>query len=85
MIVKVTKGTVDCGTALRVENQYAADPVRAGPGQRRRGAGRGERVDLPGLSDPEVLSTGNASQCHTGSAAIVAVLLPRPGARQTAG
>ena len=29
VIIKVTKGTVNCGTALRVENEYAAK-IRAG-------------------------------------------------------
>jgi hypothetical protein len=51
VIIKVTKGTVDCGTALRIENEYAAQ-IRAGrvPGQRRRRAGRGgRRLDVPGL------------------------------------
>jgi hypothetical protein len=34
-----------------------------------------------GYNTPEVLSTGNASQCHSGSAAILAVLpVPTPTA-----
>jgi hypothetical protein len=80
VIIKVTKGTVDCGTALRVENEYAAQ-IRAG---RVQGNGSGAPVAVGGWTcqgypTPEVLSTGDASQCHTSSAAIVAVLpVPAP-------
>ena len=83
VIIKVAKGTVNCGTALRVENEYAAK-IRAGQVQ---GNGGGAPVAVSGWTcqgypTPEVLSTGNASQCHTGSAAIVAVL-PVPTAATT--
>jgi hypothetical protein len=87
VIIKVIKGTVDCGMAMRVENQYAAD-IRAG---QVRGNGGGAPVAVSGWTcqgypTPQVLSTGNASQCHTGSAMIVAVLpVPAPGATSTAG
>jgi hypothetical protein len=87
VIVRVTSGTVDCGTALRIENQYAA-AVRAGHDA---GNGGGAPVLVSGWTcqgypTPEVLSTGNASQCHTGSAAIVAVLPTAvPSAAATAG
>jgi hypothetical protein len=80
VIIKVTKGIVDCGTALRVENEYAAQ-IRAGQVH---GNGGGAPVAVgnwtcQGYPTPEVLSTGDASQCHTSSAAIVAVLLvPTP-------
>jgi hypothetical protein len=86
VIIKVTKGTVDCGMAMRVENEYAAK-VRAGqvPGN---GGGAPVAVNgwiCQGYSTPKVLSTGNASQCHTASAAIVAVLpAPAPQATSTA-
>ena len=75
VVVKVTKGTVNCGTALQVENEYAAK-IRDGQVQ---GNGGGAPVAVGGWTcqgypTPEVLSTGNASQCHTGSAEIVAVL-----------
>jgi hypothetical protein len=75
VVIKVAKGTVNCGTALQVENQYAAK-VRDG---QVRGNGGGAPVAVGGWTcqgypTPEVLSTGNASQCHTGSAEIVAVL-----------
>jgi hypothetical protein len=82
VVIKVAKGTVNCGTALQVENEYAAK-VRDG---QVRGNGGGAPVAVGGWTcqgypTPEVLSTGNASQCHTGSAAIVAVLpVPTPAA-----
>jgi len=87
VIVKIAKGTVDCGTAIRVENQYAA-VIRSG---QVRGNGGGAPVMVSGWTcqgypTPEVLSTGNASLCRTGSAAIVAVLpVPAPSATITAG
>jgi hypothetical protein len=82
VIIKVTKGTVNCGTALRVENEYAA-AIRAGQVP---GTGGGAPVAVSGwtcqgYTTPELLSTGNASQCHTSSSAIVAVLpVPSPAA-----
>ena len=87
VIIKVAKGTVNCGTALRVENEYAAR-IRAAQVQ---GNGGGAPATVSGWTcqgypTPEVLSTGNASQCHTGSAAIVAVLaVPTPATTLTAG
>jgi hypothetical protein len=80
VIVKVAEGTVNCATAMRVENDYAA-VIRAG---HVRGNGGGAPVVVNGWTcqgypTPEVLSTGNASQCHTSGAAIVAVLpVPAP-------
>ncbi len=82
VIIKVAKGTVDCGTALHVEDEYAAK-IRSGQVQ---GNGGGAPVTVSGwtcqgYATPEVLSSGNASQCHTGSAAILAVLpVPTPTA-----
>ena len=87
VIIKVSKGTVNCAAALQVENEYAAK-IRDG---QVRGNGGGAPVAVSGWTcqgypTPEVLSTGNASQCHTGSAAIVAVLpVPAPGTTMTAG
>jgi hypothetical protein len=87
VVVKVTKGTVDCSTALQVENEYAAK-IRDG---QVRGNGGGAPVAVGGWTcqgypTPEVLSTGNASQCHTASAAIVAVLpVPTPASTMTTG
>lgn len=82
VIIKVAKGTVVCGTAMHVEDEYAAK-IRAGQVQ---GNGGGAPVTVSGwtcqgYATPEVLSTGNASQCHTSSAAILAVLpVPTPTA-----
>jgi len=80
VVIKVTKGTVVCGTVMHVEDEYAAK-IRAGQVQ---GNGGGSPVTVSGwtcqgYATPEVLSTGNASQCHTSSAAILAVLpVPTP-------
>jgi hypothetical protein len=84
VIIKVTKGTVDCGTALRVENEYAAK-IRAGQVL---GTGGGAPVAVSGWTcqgypTPEVQSTGTASQCHTSRAAIVAVLATHTPAATT--
>jgi hypothetical protein len=84
VVIKVAKGTVACGTAMHVEDEYAAK-IRAGQVQ---GNGGGAPVAVSGwtcqgYSTPEVLSTGNASQCHTSSAAILAVL-PVPAPTTTA-
>jgi hypothetical protein len=82
VIIKVARGSVNCKTALQVENEYAAR-IKAG---QVRGNGGGAPVVVSGWTcqgydTPEVLSTGNASQCHTGSATILAVLpVPTPTA-----
>ena len=82
VIIKVAKGSVNCTTAMQVENEYAAK-IKAGqvPGN---GGGAPVTVSgwtCQGYDTPEVLSTGNASQCHTGSATILAVLpVPTPTA-----
>jgi hypothetical protein len=88
VLIKVAKGTVNCGVAMRVENEYAAK-VRNGQVA---GTGGGAPVSVngwtcQGYSTPELLSTGIASQCHMGSDAIVAVLppVPTPTATGTAG
>ena len=75
VIIKVAKGSVNCATAMHVENEYAAK-IKDGqvPGN---GGGAPVVVSgwtCQGYTTPEVLSTGNASQCHTGSATILAVL-----------
>ncbi len=77
VLIKVSKGTVNCGVAMRVENEYAAK-VKDGqvPGN---GGGAPVKVSgwtCQGYSTPELLRTGIASQCHTGGAAIIAVLPP---------
>ncbi len=75
VIIKVAKGPVNCQAAMQVENEYAAK-VKAGqvPGN---GGGAPVVVSgwtCQGYNTPEVLSTGSASQCHTVSATILAVL-----------
>ena len=84
VVIKVAKGSVNCKTALQVENEYAA---RISGGQVP-GNGGGAPVVVSGWTcqgydTPEVLRTGNASQCHSGGNAILAVL-PVPDATQTA-
>ena len=75
VIIKVARGSVNCKTAMDVENEYTAR-IRDGqvPGN---GGGAPVVVSgwtCQGYDTPEVLSTGNASQCHTGGTAILAVL-----------
>jgi hypothetical protein len=82
VIIKVVNGTVSCATALRIENQYAA---RIRDGQVA-GNGGGAPVTISGwtcqsYNTPDLLKTGDASQCHTGTATILAVLpVPTPTA-----
>jgi hypothetical protein len=84
VVIKVAKGSVNCKTAIQVENEYAAK-IRDGqvPGN---GGGAPVVVSgwtCQGYDTPDVLRTGNASRCHSGGNAILAVL-PVPGATQTA-
>jgi hypothetical protein len=73
--VRVTRGRVDCATALRVEERYAA-AIRAG-GVRGNGGGAPVTVDgwtCRAYPTPQALRTGAASECQTVSAEVVAVL-----------
>jgi hypothetical protein len=84
VVIKVAKGSVNCKTAIRVENEYAAR-IRDG---RVPGNGGGAPVVVngwtcQGYDTPEVLKTGNASQCRSGGSAILAVLAV-PGPTKTA-
>ena len=68
VVIKVAKGSVNCTTAIRVENEYAAR-IRDGqvPGN---GGGAPVVVSgwtCQGYDTPEVLRTGNASQCRSGA------------------
>jgi len=84
VIVKVAKGDVGCATALSIENKYTA-MIKAGDV---RGNGGGAPVTVNGWTcqgylTPEILQTGDASQCHTSTASILAVLpatTPSPAA-----
>jgi hypothetical protein len=78
--IKVLKGTVDCSSVMQVEDSYAA-MIKNGdvPGN---GGGAPVSVDgwtCQGYPTPHVLQTGDASQCHTGSAEVMAEL-PSPPA-----
>jgi hypothetical protein len=75
VVIMVARGTVDCATALRVEAGYAA-AIQAGDLQ---GNGGGAPMAVDGWTcesypTPEVLRTGDASECHTANAEVVAVL-----------
>ena len=75
VVIKVNKGTVDCPTAMRVEQSYAM-LLKEGD---IRGNGGGAPVAVNGWTcqgypTPEVLRTGAASECHTATAEVVAVL-----------
>jgi hypothetical protein len=81
VVIKVAKGTVDCPTAMRVEQSYAT-LLKDGD---IRGNGGGAPVTVNGWTcqgypTPQVLRTGAASECHTATAEVVAVLaLPSTG------
>jgi hypothetical protein len=84
VIVKVAKGAVNCVTAIAVENKYAA-MIKAGDV---RGNGGGAPVSVngwtcQGYTTPQILATGDTSQCHSGNTQILAVL-PAPTATATA-
>lgn len=75
VVIKVTKGTVNCADAMRAENGYAS-AIKDG---RLAGNGGGAPVRVSGWTcqgypTPQVLRTGNASECHTASAEVVAVV-----------
>jgi hypothetical protein len=75
VIVKVTKGDVDCATAMRIQNSYAS-LIKHGQLQ---GNGGGAPLSVSGWTcqgypTPQVLATGAASECHTATAELVAVL-----------
>jgi hypothetical protein len=73
VVIKVVKGSVNCGTALSVENGYAT-MIKAG---KVRGNGGGAPVQVNGWTcqgypAPKAALTGDASECHTESAEVVA-------------
>jgi hypothetical protein len=75
VVIMVARGTADCATAMRVEAAYAA-AIKAGDLQ---GNGGGAPVTVDGWTcesypTHEVLRTGDASECHTASTEVVAVL-----------
>jgi hypothetical protein len=75
VVIKVTKGTASCPAVMRVESGYAT-LIKEG---RLPGNGGGAPVNVSGWTcqgypTPQVLRTGNASECHTASAEVVAVV-----------
>jgi hypothetical protein len=77
VVIKVAKGSVDCAAVMRVESRYAL-MIEEGTV---RGNGGGAPVSVNGWTcqgypTPMVLQTGKASECHTASAEVVAVLSP---------
>jgi hypothetical protein len=73
--IKIVKGSVSCSEAISVEDAYA-QMFRRGEVK---GNGGGAPVQVDGwtcqsFDTPEVLKTGNASQCHTATAELLAVL-----------
>jgi hypothetical protein len=75
VIIKVSKGSVQCSTALTVEDTYAK-LVKDGDVK---GNGGGAPVSVNGWTcqgylTPQILATGDASECHSGNTQIVAVL-----------
>lgn len=73
VVIKVVKGPVNCGTVLSVENRYAT-MIKAG---KVRGNGAGAPIQVNGWTcqgypAPKAALSGNASECHTGSAEVVA-------------
>jgi hypothetical protein len=79
VVIKVARGTVSCATALRVEEGYAS-AIRNGGLQ---GNGGGAPVAVDGWTcqtypTTRALTTGDASECHTASAEVVAELALPP-------
>ena len=73
--IMVAKGTVKCATVLAVERDYAT-MIRDGD-VRGNGGGAPVTVDgwtCQGYPTPATIRTGDASECHTASAEVVAVL-----------
>jgi hypothetical protein len=79
VVIKVTKGSVSCTTALSVEDSYTQLLKQAITKNSRQGNGGGAPVAVNGWTcqgypTPEVLTNGVTSECHTASADVVAVL-----------
>jgi hypothetical protein len=75
VVIKVAKGRVNCAAAMKTESGYAT-AIKEGkvPGN---GGGAPVAVGswtCEGYATPDVLRTGNASECHEGGAEIVAVI-----------
>jgi hypothetical protein len=84
VIIQVSRGSVSCAAALRVENSYAA-VIRAG---KVRGNGGGAPVKVSGwtcqgFTTPEVLKTGKTSACRADGNEVLEIL-PAPSATSAA-
>lgn len=76
VIIKVSKGTVSCSAAMTAEANYAKI-VKSGKLTGNGGgapAAVGNGWTCQGYPTPEVLKTGNASECHTSGTQILAVI-----------
>jgi hypothetical protein len=79
VVIKVTKGSVACTTALAIENDYTGLLRRDISQNQGQGNGGGAPVTVSGWTcqgypTPQVLTNGVTSECHTASADVVAVL-----------
>jgi hypothetical protein len=75
VVIKVTKGTVSCATAVAIENGYTT-ALKNGA---LKGNGGGAPVAVSGWTcqgypTPQVLKNGVTSECHTASADVIEVL-----------
>jgi hypothetical protein len=75
VVIKVTKGSVSCATAMSVQSRYT-QALRHGA---LKGNGGGAPVSVSGWTcqgypTPRVLRDGVTSECHTASADVAAVL-----------
>lgn len=74
--IRVAKGTVSCAAAMRAEQGYAT-MLRDGQVQGN-GGGAPAKVDgwtCEGYATPYAVRTGDASECHTATAEVVAVIV----------
>jgi hypothetical protein len=75
--IEVVKGRASCGTALKVEQDYAK-AIRSGlaPGNGGGGPLKVKGWTCQGFATPTVLSTGKASECVRAGTKILAILPP---------
>jgi hypothetical protein len=81
ILVEIARGPVGCGTAMKVEHDYAA-ALASGKVP---GTGGGGPVTIngwvcEGFNTPEILRTGDVSKCTQGSADEILAVLPTPSA-----
>ncbi len=81
VVVKIGHGSIACSTAIQIERSYAAK-LAAGQAP---GNGGGGPIPVngwvcQGFPTPEVLRTGQASECHKDSTTEILAILPTPSA-----